>query len=336
MASWGWGLPTPSRAYPPAVSEGDVRGRGFADRIRSIFKRRDGQRTAKRRPDQMDIRRADGMYEVVPNRDAPMEVDLPSDEMAIYLDETYGPALDPDNENQLFAIAGFLTDDPEQVDRYGAEYPSMFLEGTPDHRREYIRRMRRESKGVNFEEDIRNKPYKYSMLNGERPLELRYRLNEVNERLGGMYVAKVVKKVRYPRIGEYVIDDYGNKVLNEAYPDSHDMYGAVLHDLLEDIQNQFPDTMFTLYLDPSSFMDEARLRMVCADFSTIKIGKVDSRKKNGGLRYADMIVGSSVESHKNRPENDFATAIISEHVLNRNRKQFPEEGYIILSFVQTE
>lgn len=335
MAPGGWGSPTPPNGYPATVSEGDVPGRGLVGRFRSLFKRRDGLRTAKRRPDQMDIRRAEGMYEVVPNRDEPLDVQLPSDRMAIYLDETYGPALDPNNENQLFAIAGFLTDDPEQVDRFASQYPESFLSGTPEQRRERVRRIRVESRGSKFEEDIHDKPYKYSMLNGERPLELQYRINEMNERLGGMYVAKVVKKVRHPRITECVTDGYGNRILNEGYPDSHDMYGAVLHDLLEDIQNQFPDTMFTLYLDPSSFMDEDRLYAVCRGFSTIRVGKVDARKKNGGLRYADMIVGSSVEPYKNRPENDFASTMVSKHIINRNIETM-DEGLIILSFIPTE
>ena len=331
MASRGWGSPTPSRGYPPVVSEGDVPGRGFADRLRSLFKRRDGQRTAKRRPDQMDIRRADGMYEVVPNRDAPMDVDLPSDEMAIYLDETYNPAIDADDRNPIFAIGGFITDDPEQVDRYGLEYPDRMLSGTPEQRREHVRRNRIKSKGQVFEEDLRDTPYKYSMLNIERPPELRFRLMEMNDRLGGLYVAKIIRKNIDSGMGQYIDDSFGNNVPNPYYPDVHDMYGAVLHDLLEDIQNQFPHTRFTLYVDPNTFIDDERLRIICRDFSTIRVGRVDERKKRGGLRYADMIVGASVEGLKEQPRNDFASKMVSKHIINRNLEAM-DEGMITLSF----
>lgn len=336
MAPGGWGSPTPPNGYPTTVSEGDVPGRGLVGRFRSLFKRREGGRTTKRRPDQMDIRRAEGMYEVVPNRDSPMRVEPPSDEMAIYLDETYGPLLDPYNRNRLFAIGGFITDDPEQVDRYGAEYPDKMLTGSPEQRREHVRKYRRESNGTIFEEDIRNKEYKYSALNMDRPLELHFRLNEMNERLGGMYVAKVVIKTIDPGMDEYIFDDYGNRVLNPDYPDAHDMYGAVLHDLLEDIQNLFPHTHFTLYVDPNTYIEGERLRMICRDFSNIRVGKVDNRKINGGLRYADMIVGSMTECLKENPQNNYATKMVSEYVLNNNRKgdsNVAREGYIQLSFV---
>ena len=332
MAPGGWGSPTPPNGYPATISEGDEPGRGLVSRFRSLFKRRDGVRTAKRRPDQMDIRRAEGMYEVVPNRDSPMRVEPPSDEMAIYLDETYGPTIEVDNLNPIFAIGGFITDDPEQVDRYGAEYPDMMLSGTPEKRRDHVRKNRVHSKGRLFEEDLRDIPYKYSMLNGERPLELQYRLNEMNERLGGMYVAKIVTKTKNPGMDQFVYDQFGNMALNEWYPDAHDMYGAVLHDLLEDIQGMFPGTRFTLYVDPNSFIDEERLRILCRDFSTIDIGKVDERKKKGGLRYADMIVGASVERMKRFPQNDFASDMMSDYIINKNPNPMCE-GRILLSFV---
>ena len=335
MAPGGWGSPTPPNGYPATVSEGDVPGRGLVGRFRSLFKRRDGVRTAKRRPDQMDIHRADGMYEVVPNRDSPMRVEPPSDEMAIYLDETYNPAIDADDRNPIFAIGGFITDDPEQVDRYGAEYPDMLLSGTPEGRREHIQKNRYKAQRRLYEEDLRDVPYKYSMLNLDRPLELQFRLNEVGEHLGGMYVAKIVRKNIDSGMEQQIDDGYGNMVANPLYPDVHDMYGAVLHDLLEDIQNQFPHTRFTLYVDPNTFVDDERLRMICRDFSTIRVGKVDERKKRGGLRYADMIVGASVERLKEQPRNDFASKMVSEHIINRNLETM-DEGKIILSFIPTE
>lgn len=335
MAPGGWGSPTPPNGYPATVSEGDVPGRGLVGRFRSLFKRRDGLRTAKRRPDQMDIRRAEGMYEVVPNRDSPMRVEPPSDEMAIYLDETYNPAIDADDRNPIFAIGGFITDDPEQVDCYGAEYPERMLSGTPEQRREHVRRNRIQSKGKVFEEDLRDTPYKYSMLNIERPQELKFRLMEMNDYLGGLYVAKIVRKNIDSGMEQHIDDGYGNIVANPLYPDVHDMYGAVLHDLLEDIQNQFPHTRFTLYVDPNTFVDDERLRMICGDFSTIRVGKVDERKKRGGLRYADMIVGASVEGLKEQPRNDFASRMVSEHIINRNIETI-DEGMIILSFIPME
>ena len=338
MAPGGWGSPTPPNGYPATVSEGDVPGRGLVGRFRSLFKRRDGGRKAnepRRRPDQMDIRRAEGMYTVIPNRGGTEPMEEASSRMAIYLDETYNPAIDPFNENRYFAIGGFITDDPEQVDRYGAEYPDKMIPGTPEQRRAYVKRMRAESKGLTFEDDLRDTDYKYSTLNMDRPMELRFRLNEMNERLGGMYVAKVVTKIRDPGVDQYVYDEFGNEVLNEPYPDAHDMYGAILHDLLEDIQNRFPRTQFTLYVDPNTFVDEARLRLICNDFSTIKVGKVDSRKKKGGLRYADMIVGATVEDRKTCPQNDFATDMVTGYIINRNREPM-DEGTIILSFLADE
>lgn len=330
MSIPGWGSPTPSGRYP------SVSGRRWPSiRFGSLFGGRSEGKNRRRRPDQMDIRRAEGMYEVIPNDHAVPTTDRTRVNMAIYLDETYSPTIDPKDENTLFAIGGFLTDDPDQIDRYAGELPATFLGGTPEQRRTRVRKIRSESGGRKYEDSIHDRPYKYSMLNEQRPGELRFRINEMNERLGGMYVAKVVLKTRSPPMDEYIDDGFGNLVLNEAYPDSHDMYGAVLHDLLEDIQNLYPHTQFDLYLDPSSFMDWERLKVVCRDFSTITPRKVDGTKKNGGLRYADIVVGAMVESRKKVPLNDYATESVSELIVNRNRMglhQSETRGSIILSF----
>lgn len=330
MSTPGWGSPTPSGRYP------SVSGRRWPSiRFGSLFRGRSEGKNRRRRPDQMDIRRAEGMYEVIPNNCVVPTTDRTRGNMTIYLDETYGSAINPRDENRIFAIGGFLTDDPDQVDRYASELPTTFLGGTPEQRRTRVRRIRSESGGRKFEDSIHDRPYKYYTLNDHRPDELRFRINEMNERLDGMYVAKVVLKTRDPSMDEYIDDGFGNLVLNGAYPDSHDMYGAVLHDLLEDIQNLYPHTQFDLYLDPSSFMDWERLKVVCSDFSTITPRRVDVSKKDGGLRYADLIVGAMVECRKENPSNDFATEMVSGRIINRNRtgSHRPEpKGFIILSY----
>lgn len=105
---------------------------------------------------------------------------------------------------------------------------------------------------------------------------------------------------------------------NPVFPTSHDMYAAVLEELLDDIVAMYPNAWFDLYLDPNTTMDLDRLNWICQKYPNITPRAVPSDMEDGSLRVADFIIGASMEKTRSDPIDGMDTKLMTGRIRNRN------------------